>query len=360
MIGDVGLVAIDGGCCWADFGWACLCGISGQHTSQASQGVTKWKESNPDRYCVLHPFNGEVVLRTEGAVVVRLLRSPSLRSNTEDCLARFIEAVTQRPKPMSIAAAGDKPPPLDLPKELQAWATEQGVTLSKAEADNALQRWLTEVRAQPSRDAHTLGLAAFVEKRYAEACSLFVHAAEERERRLESHLIQERKAIAESYRMAGDSEYNLQAFGGALIAYRSALDVYTRQDLPQKWARTYTNLGSVLLGQVHRASIESGALLLAQAVSAHRLALDVLTRKEHPQDWARTQNNLGRALSLQASWTHGEAGTALLTQAVSVYRSTLEVRTRRDFPIEWAHTQQQLGSALVGFASRAKVAAFMP
>ena len=60
---------------------------------------------------------------------------------------------------------------------------------------------------------------------------------------------------------------------------------------------TQNNLGVALRDQAARTEGPKGAELLAQAVSAYRSALEVYTREQLPQDWAVTQNNLGTALS---------------------------------------------------------------
>ncbi len=76
-------------------------------------------------------------------------------------------------------------------------------------------------------------------------------------------------------------------------AYRSALEVYTKADLPQDWASTQINLGNALDEEGERASGDKAAALLDQAVQAYHSALEVYTKADLPQDWARTQNDLG-------------------------------------------------------------------
>jgi tetratricopeptide (TPR) repeat protein len=68
-----------------------------------------------------------------------------------------------------------------------------------------------------------------------------------------------------------------------------------------------------------------GRELLAEAVTAYRNALQVYTREQLPQDWARTQNNLGLALKDQGISTGGEQGRTLLAEAVTAFESALEV-----------------------------------
>ena len=48
-----------------------------------------------------------------------------------------------------------------------------------------------------------------------------------------------------------------------------------------------------------------GLRRLSEAVEAYRQALTVRTRDDLPQDWAMTQNNLGTALG---PWASGWAG----------------------------------------------------
>jgi hypothetical protein len=56
-----------------------------------------------------------------------------------------------------------------------------------------------------------------------------------------------------------------------------------------------------------------GTELLARAVAAYRSALEVFTRKQLPQQWAATQNNLGSVLQEQGIRTEGVQGTELLS-----------------------------------------------
>ncbi len=87
--------------------------------------------------------------------------------------------------------------------------------------------------------------------------------------------------------------------------------------------------------------------MLAEAVAAYRQALEVYTRETLPQDWATTQNNLGIALGDQGIRTGGERGTQLLAEAVAAYRQALEVCTRETLPPQWAQTHNNLAKAYV-------------
>jgi hypothetical protein len=91
-----------------------------------------------------------------------------------------------------------------------------------------------------------------------------------------------------------------------------------------------------ILGE--RASGEQAAQYLEQAVAAYRAALEVRTREQLPQDWATTQNNLGNVLCVLGERASGEQGAQYLEQSVAAYRAALEVRTREQLPQDWAKT----------------------
>ena len=93
---------------------------------------------------------------------------------------------------------------------------------------------------------------------------------------------------------------------------------------------------------VDLSSTLKGAELLAQAVSAYRSALEVRAREQLPQDWAMTQNNLGTALRDQADRTAGPKGAELLAQAVAAFHSCLEIYTAEAFPLDHKRAQEQL------------------
>jgi len=77
-------------------------------------------------------------------------------------------------------------------------------------------------------------------------------------------------------------------------------------------------------------------------VTAYRSALEVRTREQLPQDWAMTQDNLGNALRHQADRTEGQKGAELLAQAVAAYQSALEVYSAEAFPFYNEQKEKQL------------------
>ena len=152
--------------------------------------------------------------------------------------------------------------------------------------------------------------------------------------------------------MRTDGEAGTRLLAEAVQAYRAALTVYFKEQLSQQWATTKNNLGLVLRDQGTRTDGEVGTRLLAEAVQAYRDALTVRTKEQLPQQWARTQNNLGNVLGNQGTRTGGEAGTRLLAEAVQAYRDALTVRTKEQFPQDWATTENNLGNVLSNQGTR--------
>ena len=105
-------------------------------------------------------------------------------------------------------------------------------------------------------------------------------------------------------------------WGQAVEAYKNALEVRTRKDLPQHWANTQNNLGSALRDQGIRTGGSEGARLLGQAVKAYKNALDVRTSTDLPQDWAVTQNNLAKAYYCLEDW---ESSSVCYVNVLEIY-----------------------------------------
>jgi tetratricopeptide (TPR) repeat protein len=132
----------------------------------------------------------------------------------------------------------------------------------------------------------------------------------------------------------------------AAAAFREALQEWTRERVPMRWATVQNNLGAALAGLGER---ESGTKRLEQAVAAFREALKERTCERAPQDWAMTQTNLGGALEYLGE---RECGTERLEQAVVACRAALPQRNREQFPLDWAMTQNTLGNALSKLGER--------
>jgi hypothetical protein len=72
------------------------------------------------------------------------------------------------------------------------------------------------------------------------------------------------------------------------------------------WAMTQNNLGNVLMKLGERTAGQKGNDLLGQAVEAFKQALQVLTRDHLPQYWVTTQNNLDAVLKIIGERTAGQ------------------------------------------------------
>jgi tetratricopeptide (TPR) repeat protein len=141
----------------------------------------------------------------------------------------------------------------------------------------------------------------------------------------------------------------------AVAAYQRALEVYTKADLPQDWARTQNYRGLALRDLATRSGGGGkDRKLLEQAVAAYKSALEVYTKTDSPQGWARTQNNLGLALHDLGTSSRGAKGRKLLEQAVAAYKSALEAYTKADLPEDRARTQNNLDIALKALGKRSR------
>jgi tetratricopeptide (TPR) repeat protein len=135
--------------------------------------------------------------------------------------------------------------------------------------------------------------------------------------------------------------------GDAVAAYRQALVIRTREQVPQQWAVTQNNLGNALQAQGTRAEKSEALRLLHESVAAYRQSLLVFTHDQRPQMWAMAKHNLGSALQEEGIRDEGPQAQRLLEEAVAAYKEALLVWTRQQRPQQWAMAQNNLARAYV-------------
>jgi tetratricopeptide (TPR) repeat protein len=119
----------------------------------------------------------------------------------------------------------------------------------------------------------------------------------------------------------------------------------------------HNNLGLALVDQGEMSHGKQATDLIAQAVEAYRAALEVYTKADLPHDWAMTQNNLGLALRDMGERTSGAQAKELFAQAIQAYQAALQVYSTVHTPFDWAATENNLSNVLVDegdFAAAAK------
>ena len=133
----------------------------------------------------------------------------------------------------------------------------------------------------------------------------------------------------------------------------SAMEIRTREHMPNFWAETQTALGTALVAQARHMDRDPAERLLNEAIAGYRQVLQVYHREYQPQPWATALTGLGEALVEQGRWQGGEQGTRSFAEAVEALQRALEVRTREHLPQPWAMTQHHLGAALAAQGAQA-------
>ncbi|MFN6487766.1 CHAT domain-containing protein, partial [Nostoc sp. DedQUE02] len=123
----------------------------------------------------------------------------------------------------------------------------------------------------------------------------------------------------------------------AIASFSRALEVTTRNDFPDNWAKTQNNLGNAYSYRILGEKAEN----IEIAIATYTAALEVSTRRDFPDDWARTQFNLGNTYLYRIRGDKAEN----LERAITAYTAVLEVYTRTVFPYEYVETLFMLGIA---------------
>lgn len=125
-------------------------------------------------FCIYSPTNGEAIVPPDDArgpgLQVRLIPGETRSDSNQDCVAGAIAGVANRPKP--VLDPRQQPEPVDMPRELPAWARRRRVQLTEAQARERLSLWLQDIKAEPNRGRYLRALALYAEGDYAAAKKL--------------------------------------------------------------------------------------------------------------------------------------------------------------------------------------------
>ncbi|MEM1281421.1 MAG: tetratricopeptide repeat protein, partial [Cyanobacteria bacterium P01_H01_bin.152] len=131
----------------------------------------------------------------------------------------------------------------------------------------------------------------------------------------------------------GERQLNLEL---AISSYQQALQVFTQEVMPVKWAITMMLLATAYRERIRGDKAEN----IERAIEALRKALKVRTREAMPVKWAITMGNLANAYSERIRGDKAEN----LELAIEAYQQVLQVLTREAMPVEWAITMMFLSN----------------
>lgn len=109
---------------------------------------------------------------------------------------------------------------------------------------------------------------------------------------------------------------------------------------------TQNNLGAALSDHGRRTRGQESQRRLDEAITAYRSALEVRSREREPQDWAMSQSNLASALSFSAMRAAGVDRQRLAKEAMEAFEAALQVFTPDAFPEDWKRVKNGLLTAL--------------
>ena len=145
-------------------------------------------------------------------------------------------------------------------------------------------------------------------------------------------MTQNNLALAYTDRIKGEKADNLER---AIAASQAALEIYTREAFPEKWAITQNNLALAYTDRIKGKKADN----IEMAIAASQAALEIRTREAFPEKWAMTQNNLAAAYYGRIKGEKAEN----IEQTIAFYQAALEIRTRAAFPYNYLGTSFNLG-----------------
>ncbi len=145
----------------------------------------------------------------------------------------------------------------------------------------------------------------------------------------------------------GERGPDSSSYGKSAEAYRQILSVVTLADDPQEFGLLNFNLGLALQNE----SVSGVPSAIDGAVTAFQTAFEGYTREADPADWADTEYRLGYALHTRAA-ALDSGGIDDIKAAIAAYGAALEVKTKDADPFAWAEVENYLGTAYGLLGSR--------
>ncbi|PZO42421.1 MAG: hypothetical protein DCF19_07480 [Pseudanabaena frigida] len=119
-----------------------------------------------------------------------------------------------------------------------------------------------------------------------------------------------------------------------IFAYEKALQIYTRDVYPEKWAELQSQLAIAYRCRIRGDSAEN----CERAIAIYGEVLQIYRRDQFPEKWADTQFSLAIAYRLRQRGNRAEN----LEQAIAIWEQVLQVHTLEAFPEKWANAQFNL------------------
>lgn len=165
---------------------------------------------------------------------------------------------------------------------------------------------------------------------------------------------EEAEALYPAYILAGNSSIASGDYKRAIRMYRQADSLLL---LPAATERTYaaiykkknylyTLLAATLVEAGSQLGGKAGYNLLTEATLVEKTLLANYKTATLVQEWAKTQSQLGTILHLQGDMAADATGDSLYMLSIDAYNDALTVYTQKDFPADWARMQLNLGVVL--------------
>ena len=216
---------------------------------------------------------------------------------------------------------------------------------ARRRTEQRLEEELEQLRTELHQEAlATADLAELAMARmdFRTAAELFEEATESIGRTDPSARLRFTLRRADAIYYAGEETSNVSLLREAVGVYANAAELAGSNGEAKGLATASQGLGNALLAIAEH---EPSKALFDQASMAFRTALEVLSRETDPRIWGLARIGLGNAL---ASMCEVEGASALtLEQAAVAYRGALEVFSREAEPMRWAVTRLNMSTVLI-------------
>ncbi|MCR5855524.1 caspase family protein [Mesorhizobium sp. J428] len=144
------------------------------------------------------------------------------------------------------------------------------------------------------------------------------------------------------YHIIGERTGDREALANAVRSFEGAAGIMTREVAPEQWAGLQMNLGNV---HYTIANMDNDAKEFEKSYKAIERTLTIWTKEKTPHLWATAQSNLGGSYSAYGVTT---GDTKFIYRGIAAHEAAMTVATREKSPDTWAQAQSNISSAYIG------------
>ena len=154
------------------------------------------------------------------------------------------------------------------------------------------------------------------------------------------------------YAIHGNGQNTIDNFNTAISFYQNSLEYIVYESNPKEWIDIQFKIGNIFNHLAEISTINESQRYLQKSIIAYQKILQACTMEDDPEIWAIIQSLLGTVLLKQGVILSDEESINTLRRAETAFLNVTKVRSQETSPVKWAEAQDLLAVIFSHLATR--------